>query len=178
VQYPLRRGEVLNTVAVFASPAYRRGEAEWGGPDELDEAFAPACAAVRHALGSLWRDRRWPMFDREPIESWVHGRLVLTGDAAHPMLQYLAQGACQAMEDAHCLATQVGKNQVAGGVDWSGALLGYQHERAPRTGRVQTTARVWGDLWHCDGLTRSLRNALLLDRRLDDYRHIDWLYQG
>jgi 2-polyprenyl-6-methoxyphenol hydroxylase-like FAD-dependent oxidoreductase len=51
VQYPLRRGEVLNTVAVFASPAYRRGEAEWGGPDELDEAFAPACAAVRHAAG-------------------------------------------------------------------------------------------------------------------------------
>ncbi|MPY85604.1 MAG: 3-hydroxybenzoate 6-hydroxylase, partial [Actinophytocola sp.] len=90
VHYPLRRGEIFNTVAVFASPAYRRGEQEWGGPEELDDAFADACADVKEGLGSLWRDRRWPMYDRLPIPRWVHGRLALTGDAAHPMLQYLA----------------------------------------------------------------------------------------
>lgn len=93
VQYPLRRGESFNTVAVFASPAYRRGEAEWGGPQELDEAFGGSCEAVVRGPRSLWRDRHWPMFDRLPMDRWVDGRLALTGDAAHPMLQYLAQGA-------------------------------------------------------------------------------------
>lgn len=176
VQYPLRRGEMLNTVAVFASPAYRRGAPDWGGPAELDEVFGGACEAIRRGLAWLWRDRRWPMYDRLPVPSWVTGRLVLTGDAAHPMLQYLAQGACQAVEDAHCLAEQVVKRSVDGAVGWSGALEAYQSARLEHTARVQTTARTWGDIWHCDGLTRLLRNALLTDRRLDDYRYIDWLY--
>jgi salicylate hydroxylase len=173
VQYPLRQGELLNTVAVFASPAHARGEPEWGGPEELDAAFAGSCATVRRGLEFLWRDRRWPMFDRPPTSTWVRGRFGLIGDAAHPMLQYLAQGACQAFEDAACLAELTGD----GPADWPAALGQYQRIRAPRTARVQTTARIWGDIWHCDGLTRMLRNALLTDRRLDDYRYIDWLYQ-
>jgi 2-polyprenyl-6-methoxyphenol hydroxylase-like FAD-dependent oxidoreductase len=176
VRYPLRHGEMINTVAVFASPAFRRGEADWGGPGELDEAFGRTCAQVRGRVPALWRDRRWPMYDRLPVPGWIDGRLVLTGDAAHPMLQYLAQGACQALEDAHCLATQAAKAEAGGALDWPSVVLAYQSERAPRTATVQETARVWGDLWHCDGLTRSLRNALLTDRRVDDYRHIDWLY--
>ncbi|PXY26811.1 3-hydroxybenzoate 6-hydroxylase [Prauserella coralliicola] len=174
VQYPLRQGEMLNTVAVFASPAYARGEEEWGGPDELDAAFDGTCPAVRRGLTWLWRDRRWPMFDRLPIGNWVNGRLALTGDAAHPMLQYLAQGACQALEDAHCLAAEAGKRTG----DWAGALEAYQRTRTARTARVQSSARVWGEIWHCDGLTRTLRNALLTDRRLDDYQYVDWLYQS
>jgi len=178
VQYSLRHGEIHNTVAVFASPAYRRGESDWGTPAELDAAFAPACEQVQRGLQALWRDRRWPMYDRLPIDTWTHGRFVLTGDAAHPMLQYFAQGACQAMEDAHSLATHVAKGLAGGTLDWPAVLAAYQHERVPRTARVQTNVRTWGDIWHCDGLTRTLRNALLLDRRLDDYRHIDWLYQA
>ncbi|MFF5988191.1 FAD-dependent monooxygenase [Prauserella flavalba] len=174
VQYPLRQGEMLNTVAVFASPAYARGEEEWGGPGELDAAFDGTCPAVQRGLAWLWRDRRWPMFDRLPIGNWVDGRLALTGDAAHPMLQYLAQGACQALEDAHCLAAEAGKREG----DWAGALEAYQRIRTARTARVQSSARVWGEIWHCDGLTRTLRNALLTDRRLDDYQYVDWLYQS
>ncbi|HEV7210493.1 MAG TPA: FAD-dependent monooxygenase [Blastococcus sp.] len=171
VQYPLRRGEIFNTVAVFESPAYRRGEAEWGGPEELDEVFAGACEPVRRGLASLWRDRRWPMYDRVPIPQWVQGRLALTGDAAHPMLQYLAQGACQAIEDAHCLAAE-----LDGSGDWDKALDAYQRTRTERTARVQTTARTWGDIWHVDGVARMLRNALFTDRDLADYKYIDWLY--
>jgi len=177
VQYPLRGGELLNTVAVFASPAYARGEQEWGGPDELDAAFDGTCDAVRRGLTWLWRDRRWPMYDRLPIGTWVDGSLALTGDAAHPMLQYLAQGACQALEDAHCLAGEVGKQQAASTLDWPSALTAYQQARTGRTARVQSNARVWGELWHCDGLTRALRNQYLTERRLDDYRWTDWLYQ-
>jgi 2-polyprenyl-6-methoxyphenol hydroxylase-like FAD-dependent oxidoreductase len=176
VQYPLRRGEMLNTVAVFASPAYRRGESEWGGPEELDAAFAGTCHQVRQGLAWLWRDRRWPMYDRPPIQNWTTGRFALMGDAAHPMLQYLAQGAGQAIEDAYCLSVQIAKNRAGTEPDWTQALAGYQAERAPRTARVQTTARSWGELWHCDGLTRSLRNVLLTDRDRRDYRYVDWLY--
>ena len=106
VQYPLRQGDLLNQVAVFASPAYQRGEEDWGGPDELEAVFSRCCAQVRGGTAKLGRERRWPMFDRLPISNWVQGRLALTGDAAHPMLQYLAQGACQAIEDAWTLCMQ------------------------------------------------------------------------
>jgi salicylate hydroxylase len=176
VQYPLRRGEIFNTVAVFESPGYQRGEADWGGPEELDAVFAGACEPVRRGLASLWRDRRWPMYDRLPIPTWVSGRLALTGDAAHPMLQYLAQGACQAIEDAHGLAAEAAKRSAGGAPDWDGALAAYEQQRTVRTAQVQTTARIWGDIWHVDGLARTLRNALFTDRDPSDHKYIDWLY--
>jgi salicylate hydroxylase len=178
VQYPLRRGEMFNQVAVFRSPKALAGQPDWGTPDELDAAFVATCDPVRAALPSLWRDRWWRMYDREPIDTWVDGRLALTGDAAHPMLQYLAQGACQALEDAACLAENTGKHVGNYSADWDAALSGYAETRAARTARVQRAARQWGDLWHCDGLFRATRNALLRDRDPTDYRHIDWLYSG
>jgi 3-hydroxybenzoate 6-monooxygenase len=185
VQYPLRRGEIFNQVAVFRSPRALAGEPDWGTPDELDAAFAGTCEKVRSALPNLWRDRWWRMYDREPISTWVDRRLALTGDAAHPMLQYLAQGACQALEDADCLAGlvtkyggqhSVGPGRVGHDVDWDAALRDYVELRTRRTARVQRSARDWGDLCHCDGLFRAVRNALLRDRNPSDYRHIDWLY--
>jgi 3-hydroxybenzoate 6-monooxygenase len=178
VQYPLRRCEMFNQVAVFQSPKALAGEDDWGTPDELDAAFAATCDQVRSALPHLWRDRWWRMYDREPITTWVDGRLALTGDAAHPMLQYLAQGACQALEDAAQLAEQATKARCADVTDWDRALAAYAEIRTVRTARVQRSARQWGDLWHCDGLFRATRNALLTDRDPGDYRHIDWLYAG
>ena len=176
VQYPLRRGEMFNTVAVFRSPSFHRGEKVWGGVEELDEAFAGSCPEVRRGITSLWRDRCWPMYDRLPIPEWVDGRLALTGDAAHPMLQYLAQGACQALEDAATLSTEVTKQAAAGAPDWPAALSSYASLRTGRTARVQTTARFWGELWHVDGMGRTLRNELLLNRDIQDYQYVDWLY--
>ncbi|WP_406462433.1 FAD-dependent monooxygenase [Streptomyces sp. NBC_01622] len=180
VQYPLRGGAMLNQVAVFRSPTALAGAPEWGGPDELDEAFAGMCAQVRSALTALWRDRKWPMFDRLPISRWVEGRLALTGDAAHPMLQYLAQGACQALEDAHCLATLATKQSAASTdhepLEWDTILRTYNEARASRTAQVQERARFWGELWHCDGMARTLRNTMLRDRDPADRRHLDWLY--
>ncbi|WP_460962512.1 FAD-dependent monooxygenase [Parasphingorhabdus pacifica] len=117
---------------------------------------------MRTSLTSLWRDRHWQMFDREPIPNWVDGRFGVLGDAAHPMLQYLAQGANQAIEDAQVLATEAGQHTSGGEVDW--------------TTEVQRTARSWGDLWHVDGIGRSMRNELLTNRDIHDYQHIDWLY--
>lgn len=171
VQYGLRRGEMFNQVAVFASPAFARGEEDWGGPGELEEAFAGCSEHVRRSLSSLWRDRRWPMFDRLPIPNWVSGRLVLTGDAAHPMLQYLAQGACQAIEDAHTLAAEATKSDG----DWDKALAAFNAARAPRTAKVQNTARIWGDIWHTDGVGALLRNELLTTLPAV-HGYTDWLY--
>lgn len=177
VQYPLRRGEMFNTVAVFGSPAFLRGEAQWGLPEELEGAFAGSCDAVQQGLASLWRDRQWLMHDREPISNWVDRRVALLGDAAHPMLQYLAQGACQAIEDAACLAGMARRHaEAADSTDWTVALKEYEATRTVRTARVQTVARVWGDFWHVDGFTARIRNQMLLDRSPTDYRHIDWLF--
>lgn len=170
VQYPLRAGELYNQVAVFRSVAWERGESDWGAPEELDEVFSRASEHVREATTLLGRDHRWPMFDREPIGTWVQGRVALLGDAAHPMLQYLAQGACQAIQDAHCVA-----GLLADGPPEK-ALLRYQQQRAPHTARVQRTARTWGDIWHVDGVGAMLRNALLAQRDPEDHTHVEWLY--
>ncbi|HEV7871874.1 MAG TPA: FAD-dependent monooxygenase [Modestobacter sp.] len=173
VQYALRAGEMANTVAVFRSPGYLAdpSDPDWGGPQELDAVFAGTCTPVQEALPLLWRDRRWQMYDREPIRQWVDGRLVLLGDAAHPMLQYLAQGACQSIEDGVTLASS-----LAGTPDVPAALAGYAAVRQERTARVQATARTWGEIWHVDGVARLLRNELLRRLPTDHAEHIDWLY--
>jgi len=73
---------------------------------------AKMCPRVRAAVAKIKRNRRWPMLDRLPIPNWTRNRITLLGDAAHPMLQYIAQGACQALEDAVCLGENL-KNTVA-----------------------------------------------------------------
>jgi salicylate hydroxylase len=176
MQYPVRRGELYNQVAVFRSARYHAGhttQGEWGGPGELDAAFASACGPVRDAVARIGRDRDWPMYDRSPAETWINGRLVLTGDAAHPMLQYLGQGACQALEDAVELGWRLGQ----AGRDADRALREFERARLPRTARCQTSARPWGELWHTgDPLLLALRNRLFAQRATDDYSDLDWLY--
>ncbi len=179
VQYPLRAGQVYNQVAVFRSPAYAAdpglADGQWGGPDELDQAFAACCPQVREATGFLWRDRWWPMYDREPLDGWTHGRIALLGDAAHPMLQYLAQGACQAIEDAAALARALAACPAPRLVGQT--LAEYQAQRAPHAARVQRTARTWGDIWHVSGVGALLRDELFRRRPADDYSDTDWLYE-
>jgi salicylate hydroxylase len=176
VQYPLRKGEMFNQVAVFRSPRALAGREDWGTPDELDAAFAGTCAQIRAGLQLMWRDRWWRMYDRDPIPNWVQGRLALTGDAAHPPLQYLAQGAVMAIEDAWVLSEHVGAQLAAGHLDWDAALGAYNAVRTEHCRRVQTTARAWGELWHLTGPERVARNHVLRQRDVHDYRFVDWLY--
>ena len=177
VQYPLRSGEMLNQVAVFESPSALAGEEDWGTPDELDGAFAEACDRVQDALPLMWRDRWWRMFDRDPISCWVTGRIALTGDAAHPPLQYLAQGAVMAIEDAWVLAEHVERQRREdGSVDWDAALAAYEAVRTEHCRRVVLTARSWGELWHLTGEGREWRNDVMRSREVDDYSYVDWLY--
>jgi 3-hydroxybenzoate 6-monooxygenase len=172
IQYPIRRGELLNQVAVFTSDRYRPGSEDWGTPDELKERFAGKHRHVRAGLALIGRDRRWLLYDREPADNWTRGRVTLLGDAAHPMLQYLAQGACMALEDAVCLADSM----AAHGGDPAGAFPAYQRERIPRTAKAQRWARGMGELVHLDGMGALVRNALLRGRADDDFGYVDWLY--
>ncbi|WAH35632.1 FAD-dependent monooxygenase [Alicyclobacillus dauci] len=173
VQYPVRRKELYNQVAVFKSKRYRKDTDYWGTPDELDDVFNACCPAVATAVTYMQRDRRWPMYDREPIENWTLGRFTLLGDAAHPMLQYIAQGACQAIEDGACLAEKLDHYQ--GRIH--DAFAAYQQERTVRTAKVQRTARFYGDIIHTtDHVTTVLRNAFMSKRPASDYSVVDWLY--
>jgi len=171
VQYPIRGGELFNQVAVFRSDRFRSDSDEWGLPDELDARFAVGCPPVQAGIARIRRDRRWTMYDREPIATWSRGRLVLLGDAAHPMLQYLAQGACQALEDAVVLA-----DALAAHDDPADAFLAYRDARYLRTARVQYSARLFGEIWHCGEVGATLRDAMLAPRADDDFDHVEWLY--
>lgn len=177
VHYGLRGGELLNQVAVFESPRARAGLDDWGTPDELDAAFTETCDFVQQRLPHMWRDKWWRMYDRDPIDTWVDGRIALLGDAAHPPLQYMAQGAIMAIEDGWVLAEHMRRSRGAAGTpDWPAALAAYAAVRPPHCRRVVLTARAWGELWHLDGVPREQRNVLLRARAVDDYSFTDWIY--
>jgi len=173
VHYPLRTGELFNLVAVFHSNRYEEGWDSYGDPTELHERFAKTCEPVRTLLNKIESWRMWVLCDRPPIEEWSRGRITLLGDAAHPMLQYLAQGAGMSIEDAVCLADRV----VAANGDYAAAFRAYQQARYLRTGRVQIMARVYGEFYHASGVAKELRNTMLSSRTPEDaMAGMAWLY--
>jgi 3-hydroxybenzoate 6-monooxygenase len=173
VLYPLRTGELYNLVAVFHSNRYEEGWDSYGDPAELHERFAQTCAPVRALLAKIESWRMWVLCDRPPIKEWSKGRITLLGDAAHPMLQYLAQGAGMSIEDAVCLADQA----VATDGDYAKAFRAYQQMRYLRTGRVQIMARIYGEFYHAGGVAKELRNIMLGSRTPDDaMAGMEWLY--
>jgi 2-polyprenyl-6-methoxyphenol hydroxylase-like FAD-dependent oxidoreductase len=173
VIYPLRGGELYNLVAVFHSNRYEEGWDSFGDPAELHERFEKTCEPVRALLGKIESWRMWVLCDRPPVKNWSKGRMTLIGDAAHPMLQYLAQGACMAIEDAVCLADRVESAQG----DYAAAFEAYQAARYLRTGRVQIMARVYGEFYHASGVARELRNMMLSARTAEQsFEAMEWLY--
>ena len=139
VQYVVHQGTLFNQVAVFRSYHYEPDSDDWGTVEELEEHFRKMCPRVRSAVAKIKRNRRWPMLDRLPIRNWTRNHITLLGDAAHPMLQYLAQGACQALEDALLPGEVALKNPR----DSCGRLPDYQEQRIPRTARVQQTRPIF-----------------------------------
>jgi 2-polyprenyl-6-methoxyphenol hydroxylase-like FAD-dependent oxidoreductase len=172
VHYPLRRGELFNLVVVFHSDRYEEGWDSYGDPAELHERFAEKCEPVRTLLQKVNSWKMWVLCDRPPIKNWSKGRITLLGDAAHPMLQYLAQGACMAIEDAVCLANQI---EATGG-DYPAAFQKYQELRYLRTARVQVMARVYGEIYHTTNVVRELRNKVLREWATQGGVDMSWLY--
>jgi salicylate hydroxylase len=174
VHYPLRRGELFNLVAVFHSNKYDEGWNTFGDTAELNERFANAVPQVRELLDRIETWKMWVLCDREPVANWSQGRVTLLGDAAHPMLQYLAQGAGQAIEDSVVLGKALEKFE-----DPAVAFVKYQEARYLRTGRVQLTARFYGDIYHASGVQRQLRNQLFQGgNESAGFAGLKWMYEG
>ena len=175
VHYPLHKSEIFNLVAVFHSERYEEGWDTVGATAELEKHFAGQHENVQNMMEKIESWRMWVLCDREPIKNWSRGNVTLLGDAAHPMLQYLAQGACMAIEDGVCLAGKMASNQD----DIPLAFLQYQADRYLRTARVQLTARLYGDVYHAAGPTAELRHMMLSGRTTEQsYDGFNWLYTG
>ena len=175
VTYPMRRGELFNLVAVFHSDRYGEGWDAYGDTTELTERFKDAHPTVKALLAKIDTWKMWVLCDREPVKNWSDGRVTLLGDAAHPMLQYLAQGAGQAIEDAVVLGKALEHCQG----NFAEAFQKYQAKRYLRTARVQLTARLYGDIYHASGAARELRNSMLQSGdEAAGFAGLKWMYDG
>ena len=139
--------------------------------------FEGICSKARQLI-ELPKDwTRWATADREPIGQWNYGRVTLLGDAAHPTLQYLAQGACMAMEDAVTLGEALRVTANNGDNDFAKAFALYQHSRVARTARIVFSAREMGRIFHAKGVERLVRNDLWKGRSPERfYDAMEWLY--
>jgi 3-hydroxybenzoate 6-monooxygenase len=173
VHYPLRGGEQYNVVVTFHS----REREEWGvregSKEEVQSYFQGICPRARQLIDLPRSWKRWATADRDPIPQWTYGRVTLLGDAAHPTTQYMAQGACMAMEDGVTLgeALRVHDN------DWAKALDHYQRSRIARTARIVLSSREMGRIYHAKGVERLVRNDLWKGRSPERfYDALEWLY--
>jgi 3-hydroxybenzoate 6-monooxygenase len=173
VHYPLRGGEQYNVVVTFHSRQQETWGVTDGSKEEVESYFQGIAPKARQLIDLPKSWKRWATADREPIDTWVFGRTALLGDAAHPTTQYLAQGACMAMEDAVTLgeALRVSRN------DWQKALPLYEKSRVTRTARIVLSGREMGRLYHAAGVERLVRNSLWKGRSQERfYDAIEWLY--
>lgn len=176
VTYPLRGASVVNIVAIEERDAWTAEG--WTAPDDpanLRAAFAGWRGPVAALLAEVRDCFLWGLFDHPPLPRWTDGRLALLGDACHPMLPFLAQGATMAIEDAWVLADilDLADDPVAG-------LVAYETARMGRTGRVQRAAARNGRVYHLGPGMRepvhlALRAATALAPGLLS-RRFDWLF--
>ena len=175
VHYPLSGWKVFNLVVTYHNDAPEPVAGKPVSEAEVMKGFGHvherAQSIIRH--GKDWK--LWVLCDRDPNERWVDGRVALLGDAAHPMLQYFAQGACQAMEDAVCLSHMLAERE-----DHRTALEAYRAQRFPRTARVQLMSRAIGEhIYHPADEHARLRNAIMGAKSQDEwYGDVAWLYGG
>ncbi len=176
VHYPVKAGRMINVVAIVCDDWREPGWTTPGATRELLDRFPAAHwhASARDLLAAATHWQKWALFDCEPLGAWGNGPATLLGDAAHPMLPYLAQGAAMAIEDAAVLAACLGRSPD----DAPSALRAYEAMRLPRTARVQRSARRNGSVYHMSGAAAAVRSLALMamggDRLISRY---DWLYQ-
>jgi salicylate hydroxylase len=176
VHYPLRGGSLFNIVAVFRTSTYAEKGDIARYRDELDRTYKDSHPSMKALLAMMELERRWAISDRDPVRHWSRGRVTLLGDAAHPTLQSLAQGACMAIEDAVCLAETI---EQAGG-DFAKAFRRYETARYLRTARVQYESRyLWDNFYHVGGIEREvMRQAWEGRTEQEMFDCLAWLYDG
>ncbi len=175
VHYYLRGGALVNLVGVVERDWLVESWNEPGDPAELQADFAGWPEPVRALCESVEQPFRWALYGRAPLRQWSLGRATLAGDACHPMLPFLAQGAAMAIEDAAVLATR-----LAAHADPVLALAAYERDRKPRTSRVQAWSARNARLFHLPeaGARAAFSAAKLVDRFTPGgaAARFDWLY--
>ncbi|CAG9179627.1 3-hydroxybenzoate 6-monooxygenase [Cupriavidus pinatubonensis] len=173
VHYPLRGGQQYNLVVTFHSREQETWGVREGSKEEVLSYFDGIHALPHQMLDRPTSWKRWATADRDPVERWSFGRATILGDAAHPMTQYVAQGACQALEDAVTLGAAV----EAASHDFETAFKLYEQARIPRTARVLYAARDMGRVYHAKGVDRMVRNSLWTGRtQTQFYDALQWLH--
>ena len=175
VHYPLRGWKLFNVVATVVREQARSGHNEEAPPDEVLPLFAHNCGKPMSILRVPSTFHRWMLRYRHPVDNWTQGPVTLLGDAAHLMLQYFAQGAAMAMEDAVCLAACA---RVTEG-NLPAAFQRYQALRLLRASRVQISSGLLGLLFHASGVERLVRNEIYRDRPAERYYDaLDWIFSA
>ena len=173
VHYPLRGGEQYNVVVTFHSRQAEQWSVTEGSREEVQSYFEGICPKARQLIDLPRSWKRWATADRDPIGQWTYGRATLLGDAAHPTLQYLAQGACMALEDAVTLGEALRVNEGR----FEPAFAQYERSRVARTARIVLSAREMGRIFHAQGVERLVRNELWQGRTPERfYDAMEWLY--
>ena len=172
VHYPLSGGAAYNLVVTYHNDAPSPVAGHPVSHEEVAAGFEHI-SPIPRALIERGRDwKLWVLCDREPAHTWTDGRVALLGDAAHPVMQYMAQGACMALEDAVCLADSLSDAVTPE------ALQSYQNRRTLRTARVQLMSREMGrHVYHPEGAHAELRNQIMGAKTQGEWRDVvAWLY--
>lgn len=172
IYYPVRDWKEFNVGATVVKPVagVQEGEAT---AEEAMQAFEGWTDAPRDVLRLSASYQRYVIRHRDPVDNWSDSRVTLLGDAAHPMVQYIAQGAAMAMEDAICLAHEADLHDD----DLPSAFRSYQSIRIVRSARVQLSSLMLDRIYHASGVERLVRNSIFLDRTPTEYYdRLDWVF--
>ena len=175
VHYPVKAGALVNVVAIVGDRWTGSGWSEPGARDDLLRHFPRWrwSEQARTLIGAAESWHKWALADLKPLRRWGDGPVTLIGDAAHPMLPFLAQGAGMAIEDAAVLASSMAHTPD----DVAGGMRRYEKARRKRTAKVQRAARKNGNTFHLAGAEALVRNLVLrtLGGKMLLGRY-DWLY--
>jgi salicylate hydroxylase len=172
VHYPIAGGRLINVVAIERNPTPVEGWAAPGRREDLLARYASAAPVLRDLLAQPQEWLRWSLFDH-PAERLAKDRIALLGDAAHPVLPFLAQGAAMAIEEAATLASMLRESTT--GIPQ--ALSAYEKQRLGRATRVQKEARTNGRIYHAGSLIAFGRNRVMRYLGPEGMtKRYDWLY--
>jgi salicylate hydroxylase len=175
VHYPISKTGLFNVVAEIESDEHYVPLETKAYLENFEKIFADSIENVQNLLKYIDKTKVYVLCDREPISNWSQGRITLLGDAAHPTLPHLTQGAGMAIEDAVVIAKHI--DECKG--DYETAFLNYQKERYLRTSYVQTMAKAYIDVHHATGIYRELRNYFFEKAKPELlYDMLGFLYDG
>ena len=177
VMYYVSQWRRINVVCIHETSEWV--DESWSllaGKDEVHAGYRGWHPIIHQLIDAAERINKWALFDRDPMPAWSKGRATLSGDAAHPMLPFLAQGANQALEDAYVLAASIARDASPA------ALRAYERARLPRTSRVQLATRARAQTMHeASRWKRFLRDVRfrvgdVFDKRRTKH-NVEWVYE-